>query len=145
VLQAQGIEVGLVAKLAGHKNAVVTLSHYTHAMRGGEESARPSLRRKRAMIDAITAVAAQQPTKATTFSYSMKPLSAAEILGALHGVKNARKIALQGQRNARRARSRKQFNFRTAVAEQLGAEDWRLDAPGQRSRGAARRVCMRGV
>jgi hypothetical protein len=97
------------------------------------------------MTDAITAVAAQQPTKATTFSYSMKPLSAAEILGALHGVKNARKIALQGQRNARRARSRKQFNFRTAVAEQLGAEDWRLDAPGQRSRGAARRVCMRGV
>ena len=35
-LQAQGVEVGLVAKLAGHKNAVVTLSHYTHAMRGGE-------------------------------------------------------------------------------------------------------------
>ena len=39
-LQAQGIEVGLVAKLAGHKNAVVTLSHYTHAMRGGEEAVR---------------------------------------------------------------------------------------------------------
>jgi integrase len=37
-LQAQGVEVGLVAKLAGHKNAVVTLSHYTHAMRGGEEA-----------------------------------------------------------------------------------------------------------
>jgi len=37
-LQAQGIEVGLVAKLAGHKSAVVTLSHYTHAMRGGEEA-----------------------------------------------------------------------------------------------------------
>ena len=35
-LQAQGVEVGLVAKLAGHKNAVVTLSHYTQAMRGGE-------------------------------------------------------------------------------------------------------------
>jgi len=35
ILQAQGIEVGLVAQLAGHKNAVVTLSHYTHAMRGG--------------------------------------------------------------------------------------------------------------
>lgn len=35
-LQAQGIEVGLVAKLAGHKNATVTLSHYTQAMRGGE-------------------------------------------------------------------------------------------------------------
>jgi integrase len=38
VLQAQGIEVGLVAKLAGHKSAVVTLSHYTHAMRGGEDA-----------------------------------------------------------------------------------------------------------
>jgi integrase len=35
-LQAQGIEVGLVAKLAGHANATVTLRHYTHAMRGGE-------------------------------------------------------------------------------------------------------------
>lgn len=39
-LQAQGVEVGLVAKLAGHKNAVVTLSHYTHAMRGGEDAVR---------------------------------------------------------------------------------------------------------
>jgi integrase len=39
VLQAQGVDVGLVAKLAGHKSAVVTLSHYTHAMRGGEEGA----------------------------------------------------------------------------------------------------------
>ena len=38
VLQAQGVEVGLVAKLAGHKNPVVTLSHYTHAMRGGEDA-----------------------------------------------------------------------------------------------------------
>ena len=37
-LQAQGVEVGLVAKLAGHKNAIVTLSHYTHAMRGGAEA-----------------------------------------------------------------------------------------------------------
>ncbi len=37
-LQAQGVEVGLVAKLAGHKSAVVTLSHYTHAMRGGEDA-----------------------------------------------------------------------------------------------------------
>jgi integrase len=35
-LQAQGIEVGLVAKLAGHANATVTLAHYTHAVRGGE-------------------------------------------------------------------------------------------------------------
>jgi integrase len=37
-LQAQGVEVGLVAKLAGHKNAVVTLSHHTHAMRGGQDA-----------------------------------------------------------------------------------------------------------
>jgi integrase len=37
-LQAQGVEVGLVAKLAGHKSTVVTLSHYTHAMRGGEHA-----------------------------------------------------------------------------------------------------------
>ncbi len=35
-LQAQGIEVGLVAKLAGHANANVTLGHYTQAVRGGE-------------------------------------------------------------------------------------------------------------
>jgi len=31
-LQAQGVEVGLVAKLAGHKSAVVTLSHYTRCV-----------------------------------------------------------------------------------------------------------------
>jgi len=35
-LQAQGIEIGLVAKLAGHANATVTLNHYTQAVRGGE-------------------------------------------------------------------------------------------------------------
>src|SRR5438045_2841895 len=35
-MQAQGIEVGLVAKLAGHASAVVTLGHYTQAVRGGE-------------------------------------------------------------------------------------------------------------
>jgi integrase len=35
-LQANGIEVGLVAKLAGHANATVTLAHYTQAVRGGE-------------------------------------------------------------------------------------------------------------
>lgn len=35
-LQAKGIEVALVAKLAGHANATVTLSHYTQAVRGGE-------------------------------------------------------------------------------------------------------------
>jgi integrase len=33
-LQAQGIEIGLVAKLAGHANATVTLNHYTQAVRG---------------------------------------------------------------------------------------------------------------
>jgi integrase len=36
VLQAQGVEVGLVAKLAGHANPNVTLGHYTQAVRGGE-------------------------------------------------------------------------------------------------------------
>lgn len=35
-LQAKGIEVGLVAKLAGHANVTVTLGHYTQAVRGGE-------------------------------------------------------------------------------------------------------------
>src|SRR5262249_13361302 len=35
-LQAQGRVVGLVAKLAGHANANVTLGHYTQAVRGGE-------------------------------------------------------------------------------------------------------------
>jgi integrase len=35
-MQAQGIEVGLVAKLAGHASAMVTLGHYTQAVRGGE-------------------------------------------------------------------------------------------------------------
>ena len=38
VLQAQGVEVGLVAKLAGHKNPAITLSVYTVAMRGGEDA-----------------------------------------------------------------------------------------------------------
>lgn len=35
-LQAEGVEVGLVAKLAGHANATVTIAHYTQAVRGGE-------------------------------------------------------------------------------------------------------------
>jgi integrase len=38
VLQAQGVEVGLVAKLAGHANPAVTLGHYTQAVRGGGEA-----------------------------------------------------------------------------------------------------------
>jgi integrase len=37
-MQAQGIEVGLVASLAGHANPIVTLGHYTQAVRGGEEA-----------------------------------------------------------------------------------------------------------
>jgi integrase len=37
-LQAQGVEVGPVARLAGHKSAVVTLCLYTHAVRGGEQA-----------------------------------------------------------------------------------------------------------
>lgn len=35
-LQAEGVEVGLVAKLAGHASPAVTLSHYTQAVRGGD-------------------------------------------------------------------------------------------------------------
>lgn len=34
-LQAHGIEVGLVAQIAGHSNPNVTLGHYTQAVRGG--------------------------------------------------------------------------------------------------------------
>ena len=38
-LQAQGIEVGLVAKIAGHSNANVTLGHYTQAVRRADIAA----------------------------------------------------------------------------------------------------------
>lgn len=38
VLQAAGVEVGLVSKLAGHANASITLQHYTQAVRGGGEA-----------------------------------------------------------------------------------------------------------
>ena len=37
-LQAQGNEVGLVAKIAGHSSALVTLGHYTQAVRGGKNA-----------------------------------------------------------------------------------------------------------
>lgn len=37
-LQAEGIEVGLAAKLAGHANPVVTTGHYTQAVRGGKDA-----------------------------------------------------------------------------------------------------------
>ncbi len=39
-MQAKGIEVGLVAKLAGHASAAVTLSHYTQAVRNGDVAVR---------------------------------------------------------------------------------------------------------
>lgn len=38
IMQAQGVEVGLVAQLAGHSNAAVTLGHYTQAVRGGQDA-----------------------------------------------------------------------------------------------------------
>lgn len=38
ILQAQGVEVGLVAKLAGHADPAVTLGHYTQAVRGGADA-----------------------------------------------------------------------------------------------------------
>jgi integrase len=34
-LQAEGIEIGLVAQIAGHANPTVTLGHYTQAVRDG--------------------------------------------------------------------------------------------------------------
>jgi integrase len=36
VMQSAGVEVGLVAKLAGHANPSITLSHYTQAVRNGD-------------------------------------------------------------------------------------------------------------
>jgi integrase len=38
-LQAAGVEVATVAKLAGHANPVTTLSVYSHAVRGGDMAA----------------------------------------------------------------------------------------------------------
>ena len=37
-LQAQGVEVGLVAQIAGHANPIVTLGHYTQAVRDGHDA-----------------------------------------------------------------------------------------------------------
>jgi integrase len=37
-LQAHGIEVGLVAKIAGHASVNVTLGHYTQAVRGADSA-----------------------------------------------------------------------------------------------------------
>ena len=52
-LQAQGVEVGLVAKLAGHANPSVTLGHYTQAVRGGAEAL--------AALDAVYQAGARTP------------------------------------------------------------------------------------
>lgn len=38
-LQMRGVEIGLVAKMAGHSNPNVTLGHYTQAVRGGADAA----------------------------------------------------------------------------------------------------------
>jgi len=33
-MQAEGIEIALVAKVVGHANPAITASHYSHAVRG---------------------------------------------------------------------------------------------------------------
>lgn len=38
-LQAEGVEIALVAKIAGHSNPAVTLGIYTQAMRSGDAAA----------------------------------------------------------------------------------------------------------
>jgi integrase len=60
-LQAQGIEVGLVAKLAGHANATVTLAHYTQAVRGGEVAVEALERAYRAPLQASGCVPTGNP------------------------------------------------------------------------------------
>lgn len=35
-LQAQGVEIGIVAKIAGHSNPQITLQHYTHQVRDSD-------------------------------------------------------------------------------------------------------------
>ena len=57
-LQAKGIEVGLVAKLAGHANANITLAHYTQAVRGGDAAVRAL---EDAYVPAALAASAEQP------------------------------------------------------------------------------------
>ena len=52
MLQAQGIEMGHVAKLAGHASAAVTLGHYTQAVQGAEEAI-GALERAFAMTTAV--------------------------------------------------------------------------------------------
>ena len=62
-----------------------------------------------------TANAGARPARARRVSLSTKAPIAVELLRAQHGEENARKIALQEQRKARRARSRRHFEFWSAV------------------------------
>ena len=56
-MQAQRIEVGLVAKLAGQASAVVTLGHYTQAVRGESRRSRRSRGRSPGHSALLAAVA----------------------------------------------------------------------------------------
>ena len=119
-----GVEGALLAKFAGDKNAVVTLSHYTHfdAQRGAcGEGARSGLR-ERVMTDATKGTSIPRSARTKTVSHLMKPTVAVELLREQHGEANAWKIALQEQRKARRARSRRRFEFWGAVAMLMGQE-----------------------
>ena len=62
-LQAQGVEIGLVAKLAGHANATVTLAHYTQAVRGGEAAVRALERAYTAQIRGVRTVKSADPER----------------------------------------------------------------------------------
>jgi hypothetical protein len=39
-LKAEGVPVGDVARIAGHKSAAMRLSFYTHSMQSGDEAAK---------------------------------------------------------------------------------------------------------
>jgi hypothetical protein len=71
------------------------------------------------MGETITGAGVEGSAKARTVSHFMKAPVAVQILLALHGETNARRIALREQRKARRARSRGRFNFWVAVATQV--------------------------
>ena len=61
----------------------------------------------------------KQEQSVSRFVYATK---VAARLTAEHGELFAQKLAMAGLRKARRARSRRQFNFWTEVASQLGAQ-----------------------
>ena len=121
-LQAQGVEVGLVAKLAGHKNAVVTLIalHPRDARRRGRgEGARQGICGKRAVNGRATDGEGAKRPPDRTVSHFMKAPDAAALLREQHGEAIARKIALTEQRRARRARSKRRFAFWADVAARI--------------------------